>query len=230
MLRLLTISLAAVSVSSCPRGATESPDLSAQNLEWTMLEHFDHVAAIRDAVVVGELETVAERAEVLVAETRPDQYPSVWRPHVETLLHEARTVATSATVASAASGAARLANACGACHVATEAEVEFGDVQLPPEDETVQAAMARHRWAVERLWEGIIGPSDYAWDQGAMVFVGTPGCGELFENSLDKPGRRQLCETVDRLGRRAHGLTDRAARVAVYGDFLATCSGCHEGS
>lgn len=227
MLRPLLASLVAFGAPTCPRGSTESPELSKEDLEFTMLEHFDRVSAIRDAVVYGELETVVERADALVSETRPQKYPAQWRPHVEAIVAQSKTVAHSATIASAASGVARLSAACGSCHVATEAKLNFGTGPEPSEDDTVAAAMDRHRWAVDRLWEGIVGPSDYAWEQGAMVFGGMSGCEALTPSTGQDPRRKQLCETVERLGRRAKGVSDGEARVRVYGDFLATCSGCH---
>ena len=147
---------------ACPHNAQETtiapqPRPSSEDLEWTMQEHFDDVAAIRDAVVFGELATVAERAEVLAADVDPKAYPMTWRPHVLRLQAENDRLRSAATITVAAASAARLAASCGGCHATTAAKPDFGAAMEPSNEDTLTARMERHRWAVERMWEGIVG-------------------------------------------------------------------------
>ncbi len=193
-----------------------------------MNEHFDSVAKIRDAVVVGELDTVAEHAEHLIASEDVAGYPEPWRPHVRELLQHADSLVNAASVAEAAGNAAALAGACGSCHVETAAKPNFGDTMEPAEDESLQAGMQRHQWAVEQLWEGIVAPTDEAWQRGASVFAAVPGCGEHFPDDERGAKKQRLCETVHALGRRAATAETASERIGVYGDFLGTCSGCHQ--
>ena len=219
-------------LAACPHEVTEeavhpAPPPTPEDTQWRMHEHFDHVTAIMAAVVVGETETVAERADALALRKTVPDYPESWRPHVEQMLREADLLREVKSLPEAAASAARLASACGNCHTETGAKPEFGDVMLPSDEETLSARMERHQWAVDRMWEGIVGPSDVSWERGASVFVGAPGCGPEFGD--DEAGRRlgSLCEQVNVLGRRAATATNADARRQVYGEFLATCSACH---
>lgn len=219
-------------LAACPHGGDGSPQTpepppTKEDLEWKMKEHFDAVARIKEAVVVGELATVSEQALALAETEDPQSYPLDWRPHVVELLSHTDGLAHAKTVQQAASGAAHLAGACGGCHTAIGARPEFGDAMEPSEDDDVRARMERHQWAVDRMWEGIVGPSDEAWTQGASVFVGAPGCEGDFPEGEAGERKRLLCESVANLGRQAAGTPPGPERVTVYGDFLATCSGCH---
>ena len=218
----------------CPRGGddeTVSPQAAptSEDLEWAMKEHFDEVAAIRDAIIVGELDTVTEHAQTLAHDVDPERYPLAWRPHVVDLLAAAQALERPSTVQTASASAAKLAATCGQCHAAQKARPEFGDAMEPSDEDTIAARMERHRWAVERMWEGIVGPSDESWGLGAAAFSGPPGCGDAFADDPEGEKRRELCDNVDRLGRQAARATDHEARVRHYGDFLATCAGCHAG-
>ena len=234
---LLTLgSLGLVLAAACPRGGEHDPiapepNPTSEDLSWRMSEHFDQVAVIKEAAVLGDLAMVAENAEALATRANPGDYPLAWRPAVVDLLAETEGLRTASTVAIAAAGAARLAGTCGACHLATKADPNFGDAMEPSDDDTLNARMERHQWAVDRMWEGIVGPSDDWWKRGAAVFGGPPGCDREFaeEEGDDGERMRRLCSSVDTLGRRAGAAKDRGERVRLYGEFLATCSGCHAG-
>ncbi|MEM6996743.1 MAG: hypothetical protein AAF721_39935 [Myxococcota bacterium] len=190
-----------------------------------MQEHFDAVAQVRDAVVVGELETVAEAAGHLSTQLDAKDYPEEWRSHVQELERVAESLGRPASIEGAARGAAALAGACGGCHRARGVSPNFGDSVEPAEDDTVQARMQRHQWEVERLWEGIVGPSEGAWAEGASAFDGPPGCDA--HAGQDGGERQRLCDDVHAFGEAAAKATSATARVEVYAGFLGTCSGCH---
>jgi len=62
---------------------------------------------------------------------------------------------------------------CGACHKAAggpRANVEAA----PASGGSVEARLRRHVWATERLWEGIVVPSDASWKLGADGLLGEP--------------------------------------------------------
>jgi hypothetical protein len=81
--------------------------------------------------------------------------------------------------------------------------------------------MARHRWAADRLWEGVIGNSDVAWHAGLDVLAAAP---------LDEPANRAgLARQLQRQAENARrpGPGTLTARAAVYGEILTTCASCH---
>ena len=84
--------------------------------------------------------------------------------------------------------------------------------------------MARHAWAVDRLWEGMIGPDDDRWAAGLDVLAATP---LPFTPLTDAPalaaGLRELAR-AQLANRSATGLDDRAR---AYGEILVMCAACH---
>jgi mono/diheme cytochrome c family protein len=76
-------------------------------------------------------------------------------------------------------------------------------------------------WAIEQLWQGLIGPSDAAWQSGA---------GSLQEGSghprLPRAQRVRL-ERVRALGGEAGSAASGADRGRIYGRILAECGSCH---
>jgi hypothetical protein len=89
--------------------------------------------------------------------------------------------------------------------------------------------MIRHRWAADRLWEGLIGPSDTAWTAGASALIDAP----LYTDALTRDVEQYepvtaLTWTVHDIGARALMESDLTARAALYGQLLGTCAHCHE--
>jgi cytochrome c553 len=84
--------------------------------------------------------------------------------------------------------------------------------------------MASHQWAAARMWEGLIGPSDDRWLEGArtMARSRTTIIAESGELGIadDAARTRLLAERATRLG-------DPDERATLYGEMLATCAHCH---
>ena len=90
--------------------------------------------------------------------------------------------------------------------------------------------MHRHQWAADRMWEALIDRSEYAWMAGAAALVEAP------MNRDDLTRDVELPDDVLGLGRKLHEVGALAgttvgwrARAGLYGEFLATCAGCHQG-
>lgn len=209
-----------------PLPEPDAPAPSEASLEFTMEQHFDEVSEIKNALISGELDTVHEVAERLVARQSELEVPLAWRPHTTDLLQAAQAVVDAPDLATAASRSARVASRCGACHVALDATPTFPEALEPPEDDSVRAQMERHRWATDRLWEGIVGPSEVAWIQGSEMFPRVPGCGTTFEG--DSETFQALCTKVVALGGRARHASHAQDRVRLYGEILGTCAACHQ--
>jgi hypothetical protein len=90
---------------------------------------------------------------------------------------------------------------------------------------TIEARMARHRWAADRMWEGIVGGSDEPWQAGLDVVAAAP-----LDGSELGPARAPFGRKLQQLAQQARGRRSGEAppdRATAYGEILSTCAGCH---
>jgi cytochrome c553 len=211
---------------ACPKEPTTTtpPTDTHEDVSARMLDHFDTVTEIKDAIIGGDLDRARELATILRDHEASAERPVDWRPHVARMVEAGGGLSEATDIASAARFTARLATACGTCHDAVAAEPVF-DPGLPPQ-ETDQPAdrMRRHQWGVDRMWEGLVAPSADAWDWGAQTIGETPGCDDP---APSEAYRVSLCGRIEALARSALDARNAADRTRIYGEFLATCSGCH---
>jgi hypothetical protein len=85
--------------------------------------------------------------------------------------------------------------------------------------------MARHLWATDRLWEGVVGSSDDAWRAGLDVLAVTPlPAAQLGdERAMIAHRLRRLAEDA----RKTRGGGQLVERARDYGEILVTCAACH---
>jgi cytochrome c553 len=129
----------------------------------------------------------------------------------------------------AATAVSQMARICGDCHLAYGVQLEFGYDSLPSEDlEDVVTHMQRHLWAVDRLWEGLIGPSDRAWNRGADMLVDEPLTPDDVTITIEQHAE------ISNITRRIHapgGISAATvtpdARSGLFGEVLGLCAGCH---
>lgn len=86
-------------------------------------------------------------------------------------------------------------------------------------------------WAVDRLWLGLIQPSDEAWRAGSTALASAP-----LARPSDEPEKHNLAVRIQALAEVGRTLTGSAKppapanlprRLALYGEIVATCAGCH---
>jgi hypothetical protein len=88
--------------------------------------------------------------------------------------------------------------------------------------------MARHVWAAERMWEGLIGPEDFAWSSGASALKeGWLNPRAVVSDPDDRMRVRELVTQVYSLGAEAEAAQGSEERARIYGEFLTTCIDCH---
>ena len=105
-----------------------------------------------------------------------------------------------------------MAGACGNCHQGLQAEPRFTWDSLPSQAADVAAHLLRHQWVADRMWRGLIGPSDEAWNAGAEVLVEAPlRRQDLFEESDPSVEAAALASRVHELGAEARFETDADA-------------------
>jgi mono/diheme cytochrome c family protein len=193
-----------------------------------MFAHFDRAGEVHDALVRGELGRAQEAAEWIATHQDTRELPGN-HPELEAeMQHYASLVSLSSELRGAAQAAAHMGRTCGDCHRLNDVSPRFLIGTAPPGGTGAQAEMARHVWAAERMWEGLVGPGDRAWGSGAEALKsGWLDPQQVVSNPEDRPRIRELVGQVYVLGMEAESATDAEARAEIYGEFLTTCNECH---
>jgi mono/diheme cytochrome c family protein len=136
---------------------------------------------------------------------------------------QAAALARASTVDDALRAEARLAQRCAACHADAGVLPELAEPpRIPPDTGILTSRMARHRWATDRLWEGVVADSAESWRAGLDVLAEPP-----------LPAVELGTERAA-LARRLRGAADRARqsgdRARDYGEILVICAACHASS
>ncbi|MGZ5967876.1 MAG: hypothetical protein ACXWP4_09425, partial [Polyangiales bacterium] len=196
------------------------------------VEHFARTLSMRDAVIHGELEKARHDARALAAHDIPQNFPERWKPFIDELRAGAKAGAEADTLERAGVAVARIASTCGDCHRVLGGPTF--DVGEPPKaTEGTKAQMARHAWGIDRLWLGLIQPSDAAWKKGSEVLATAPlGPG----HEADAQSTEVLAQRVHALGELGQTLVGQAVppapanaprRIDTYGQLVSTCAACH---
>jgi cytochrome c553 len=184
--------------------------------------------AMRDAMARGDLDEVKGEAKLL-AELRIDLPSSeLWRRLLDATKAAAAHVAGAGDLKEASRGIGAVAKTCGDCHTVMGRPGKIFGYEHA-HGSTVPARMQHHQWAAEQLWDGLVVPSDEAWNWGALALSET----QLTPEQLT-PGKSpvqrivDMTQTVRALGREASDVERVDARADLYGDLLATCAECHQ--
>lgn len=199
-------------------------------VEPRMIGHYESVSRLYAEAAAGRLDGVRREANELLAAVSDEGLPRRVAGLVEELQTYAGLAARAPDVTLAASAVARVAAGCGSCHRTLKHELIYEPLTGPPPGDTPLASrMLRHRWAADRLWDGLVGPSDDAWRAGAAVLRDAP----LFTDALTQDVQQyeavtKLAWTVQEIGARAISARDQGARAGLYGELLGTCATCHQ--
>lgn len=191
-----------------------------------MAHHFDHATRARDALVRGDLEGARTAARELTR-IETSEVPASWTPHLAPLERAARGVADAMDLDAAALAFGEVARACGSCHRALEARVSMTDVP-PPLGDDLRSHMQKHLWATDRIWEGLIVPSNTRFVAGCGALADAPlDPAALMPNRTASPEVSEIANHVHDLGRNCSRATDGAVQAQFYGELLRTCADCH---
>ena len=205
--------------------AALAPAVADGSPEEHMREHFTGATLMQAAVVRADLEAVHQQAQWLARHPSPPNMPSGFSIFLENLHAHAKAAAVAENLKDAAIAVARTAASCGSCHAQGVVQTWLvSDVPAPVGDEESQR-MERHQWAADRLWEGLIAPSDQAWSLGAEVLLEAPL--ELASDHANEQARA-LTMRMHELGHQASVAARSDDRVRVYGEFLGICADCHQ--
>lgn len=212
--RVLVLSLLGVPVlTSCGGSAA---------VDERMIDHFGRAGQIQSSLIAGDLEGARRPARwVAEHETLADPAPEAvqW---VRSLQQASADIAHASSLDGAADATGRMVAACAGCH----AEVggpRFRTMGAPPSSGTSTGThMVRHLWAMDRMWEALIGGSDDAWRAGAEALAAQDPSEEFSVGGASAA----LAEALHEQARAAQQLTAEA-RPAAYADMIKVCAGCH---
>ena len=227
MTRTHWYALCGILSSSCGGARSGEPSAPpAQEVHAHMRKHFDAANDIQRAVADGRLSDARSQAGWFSSHN--DELGSSASIELD-LKTAAASIVDSRDLLSAGGGVARLGRACARCHEETRANVELGFARFSPplETGTRQGQMARHAWAAERLWQGVIAPSDTAWSDGARLMGATAIDVSRPMNAEPNPDVVELAAKMRELSQAAQHITDNGVRATIYGEMLVNCARCH---
>ncbi len=192
-----------------------------------MKDHFVRAIKMQDAILVANLGEAQAQGRWLASHEEGD-VPENWRPYLKTFKSESGLVANAATIEDAAAAVSHIVAVCGDCHAANHFKPKVGSSPVIGGARNVKAHMTAQLDALDRLWDGLMIPSDQAWQEGAALLarVAVP------EKALEKEGldkadsAKVLGETLRRLSASAAKAT-KADRPQTYAQLLTTCVACH---
>jgi cytochrome c553 len=193
-----------------------------------MEAHYSVVILAHDALLQGNLETFRSQLALVPDQGLPPTSPQHWLPLHEKLQAAALAGANAADLDTAASTLAQVLLACGTCHVALGTGPTYPAPAPDDGDNVLQTAMLDHQWATERLWEGVTGPWDNAWERGADSLAMLELFGEADPELTLSDELRRREQELREIGEEARTTTALDERAALYGRLLATCGGCHQ--
>lgn len=218
--------------AGCERaiGAPEAPPPErfepADIARYHMRLHFDQLRSIERRLVDGKLDD-AKTLATLVARPETDPGMAPWAAATKEVTDLATALSKAKSTDEALRLEVRVAVACARCH--QDARTEHPLFKAPgkvPRREHASSAirMVSHQWAVDRLWEGLVGNSDPHWRAGLSVISRTP---LPYSPVTDAP---LLAKALQDRANQALRDADSAKlddRARAYGEMLVTCAACH---
>lgn len=194
-----------------------------------MHERFLAVNAIRDAVIEGDLSLAKKRAAELANNEELLSVFEDWGPSTEKMKASIESVSSSADLDAASLHLAHAARACGRCHDSLGVASLAAEADPPPkEDGEIGGIMRQHNWAIGRMWNGLIAPSDAAWTLGANTLADIASKAKQTPEAQNNAEVPELVSDVETLAIEAAKSVTAPEKTQVFGQLLMTCSGCHQ--
>jgi cytochrome c553 len=191
-----------------------------------MERHDAEATTMRLAVIDGDLGRLRKAAAELAARLPIAGVGDRLDAHQATLKSIAGRLSAATTLEVAATGAGELAVACGSCHA--DVGILPPPASDPPNGEAWESAMARHSWAADEMWTGLVWKSDARFRQAVEVWNATPlAQPHTADDKRFTPEVLALEDRVHDLAEQAAAKMEPSRRAELYGEMLATCSACH---
>jgi hypothetical protein len=196
-------------------------------VQTAMHRHFATVRDIHAALLENDLKRARRLAGALARLSAPGSLPG-WQEAAAGIRDTAGDLARAKSGRRARRLLAELTIQCGDCHEDSADLSRFVWSSDPLDDGTAAGRMARHEWAAESVWMGLVGPSDDLWRDGLTALAEAPLPPEAFGAD------REQVRTFERLSRRMASLASRArrqvddqAQAAAFAEILDVCASCH---
>jgi cytochrome c553 len=215
------IVLLALACAQCAQASGDSPPTETTGrTKYHMRQHIDDLRTVERMLIDGKLED----AKILTHFLRQPSGMRDDSAEEREVTFAVAALARSRTIEEAIRSEVRIATACASCHQRMQKLPVFVlPSKAPADDATVEAQMARHQWAVDRLWEGLIGASDTHWRAGLYVIATS----SLPRSKVAKPALATKLQDAARGALDVREPLSLDERANVYGDLLITCAGCH---
>jgi hypothetical protein len=177
-------------------------------VRYHMQRHFGDLRDIEHMLLAGRLDDARARA-FLLTKTERDRGLDMFAAESAAVSRAASALVAAQTIPEACRLEARVAEACASCHV------HVPKLVLPPAlPRTPEPGMARHAWAADRLWEGVVLADARRWRTGLDVFAvtSTPRIQQLARGAIEALETHQ--DTI-------------TTRATTYGELLVACANCH---
>lgn len=193
-----------------------------------MHQNFSRSTDIQTGIVQGDLEKAKAAAEWLFAAENRGSYSGDARVHEEAMLSHAGTIAEAADWVTITSGVGRLAASCGDCHSALGGGPHFVPGSQAPGGTSQEAHMIRHLWAADRMWEGLVGPSEESWKVGVEALALTdPSMAAAIRATIPDDALDGFLAAVSHVAVSAAAAHTQEDRAVAYGQVMESCQSCH---
>ncbi|HEY8142511.1 MAG TPA: hypothetical protein VIG06_07570 [Kofleriaceae bacterium] len=224
---LIGLSTAAMIALSCGGGhepGSAGPSSAAPgSVSQQMHGHFRAIRSIYHALLVDDLATAKAHAREL--SRLPDRTGSQeWDDAARFVRAEADRVVGAGDPNEARSLSTGMATFCADCHMFRAEPVVFRPAVLPPDDGSLAAAMARHEWAADTMWLGVIAPSTDLWRNGLAEMASVPKLIGRGERAAEVDTLRARLDALAKGSSELGGQGDRARRLA---EIMDVCAACH---
>lgn len=192
-----------------------------------MSEHLEMANGARDAFIQGHVETAREKLSWFGDHPEPVQADATWTPFLANMYGAALEGESAGTTHDMGDAIGKLGAACGTCHVTHAVQLSPVLAAEAPASDELKAHMARHFWAVQSMWTGLVSSQSSAWVSGAQALAEHPPETEDFGKGGLTDEQVALATNLHALAADAGSMTDQAARGAAFGDIVTACASCH---
>jgi hypothetical protein len=200
------------------------PEASADSAPGGHARMLDLAVDLQRAIAHGRLADARDLASALAVAPMPTELVA----YQTELRAAAARVRRAPDVATAGAALGPLGRACGRCHEAARATLAFTFGEPPASGAgDVPSQMHAHQWAAARLWEGLVGPADTAWHEGARVLADAPLEIRAMFQEVPITEVAVLAERLRVQARDALDAPTDGPRARIYGEIVRTCASCH---
>lgn len=179
------------------------------------------IRGIGNAIALSDLAQAQTEGRMLAALEDPEVLPQ-WQPFLAQVRIAGEQLGQAKDIATAAPAAARLGALCGSCHQTVSGQATYSAAEQPVPGTTLASQMANHQWAAARMWDGLIGPSEARWMQGAQ------GLSSIKIDVAEIEVKLEIWTSkVRQLATAAKTMPAGDGRVTLFGNLLMACAGCH---